>query len=205
MRPKRARKKRGGFFLALFLLATGFTGGMAAAGALAVYFSELPLPLITPPTRDGGRDVARQRERERRETLEFHNLLRQDSPPPVVEGLEPVPPDAPDASDGSDGVDAPADSGAPDSAAVAEPPASETFVYHLQVAAFRDRDRAETMRGQLALVGREAVVKSSGDSGAEVWRVQLGPFADEREAEEQRALLALEGYNNVSLLKTVRQ
>ena len=202
MRPKRARKKRGGFFLALFLLATGFTGGMAAAGALAVYFSELPLPLITPPTRDGGRDVARQRERERRETLEFHNLLRQDSSPPVVEGLEPVPPDGVDASDG---VDAPADSGAPDSAAVAEPPAPETFVYHLQVAAFRDRDRAETMRGQLALVGREAVVKSSGDSGAEVWRVQLGPFADEREAEEQRALLALEGYNNVSLLKTVRQ
>ena len=202
MRPKRARKKRGGFFLALFLLATGFTGGMAAAGALAVYFSELPLPLITPPTRDGGRDVARQRERERRETLEFHNLLRQDSPPPVVEGLEPVPPDGTDASDGTD---APADSGAPDSAAVAEPPAPETFVYHLQVAAFRDRDRAETMRGQLALVGREAVVKSSGDSGAEVWRVQLGPFADEREAEEQRALLALEGYNNVSLLKTVRQ
>ena len=192
MRPKREQKKNKGFFLGLFLLFAGFTGGMAVAGGLAVYFSELPLPLITPPTRDGGRDIAKFRERERRETLEFHDLLRQDRRnDPDIAGLEPA--------DDSDNIAAaePAESDAP------AQPAAKIFVYHLQIGAFRNRDSAESLRGQMALNGREAAVSPDNPEAPALWRVRLGPFADERAAEEQRALLALEGYNNVSLLKTV--
>ena len=134
MKPKREKKKRGGFFAALFLLAAGFTGGMAAAGGLAVYFSELPLPLITPPTRDGGRDIARFREQERRETLEFHNLLRQDrAADPNIRGLESVP-DEPENEGGA--------------TAALTPAAERTFVYHLQVGVFDNADAAEALRGR---------------------------------------------------------
>ena len=192
MRPKREQKKNKGFFLGLFLLFAGFTGGMAVAGGLAVYFSELPLPLITPPTRDGGRDIAKFRERERRETLEFHDLLRQDRRnDPDIAGLE--------SADDSDNIVA-AESA--ESEATAQP-AAKIFVYHLQIGAFRNRDSAESLRGQMALNGREAAVSPDNPEAPTLWRVRLGPFADERAAEEQRALLALEGYNNVSLLKTV--
>ena len=217
MRPKREKKKRGGFFLALFLLAAGFTGGMGAAGALAVYFSELPLPLITPPTRDGGQDIAKLRERERRQTMEFHDLLRQEPPAanpanadaPNDFGLQPVGPDsenqpspaASESDSGPDSENARPDS-VPETAAIAKP-AERVFVYHLQVAVFRDRDSAETLRGEMALNGREASVRADNPDDPKSWRVRLGPFADERQAEEQRALLALEGYNNVSLLKSV--
>ena len=210
MRPKREKKKRGGFFLALFLLAAGFTGGMGAAGALAVYFSELPLPLITPPTRDGGQDIAKLRERERRETLEFHNLLRQEPPPanaaaPNDFGLQPVGPDSenqPNPAESESDSETARPGSVPETAAIAKP-AERVFVYHLQVAVFRDRDSAETLRGEMALNGREASVRADNPDDPKSWRVRLGPFADERQAEEQRALLALEGYNNVSLLKSV--
>ena len=195
MRPKREKKKRGGFFLGLFLLAAGFTGGMAAAGGLAIYFSELPLPLITPPTRDGGRDIAKLRERERRETLEFHDLLRRQNDPELP-GLESSPADAntenpPQAQESTDPT-----------AALTRPP-ERVFVYHLQIGAFKNKDSAETLRGEIALIGREAAVTPDNPEAPNLWRVRLGPFPDERAAEEQRALLALEGYNNVSLLKTV--
>ena len=190
MKPKRERKKRGGFFAALFLLAAGFTGGMAAAGGLAVYFSELPLPLITPPTRDGGRDIARFREQERRETLEFHNLLRQDRDAnPNIRGLESVPDE-----DGDEGGEA---------TAALTPAAERRFVYHLQVGVFDNPDAAEELRGTMALNGREAAVLPDNPAAPKSWRVRLGPYADERAAEEQRAILTLDGYNNVSLLKTV--
>ena len=194
MKPKREKKKRGALVLSLFMLAIGFTGGMGAAGGLAAYFSELPLPLITPPTRDGGRDIAKQRERERRETLEFHNLLRQDRrDDPSVPGLESAP-NAADSTSPPSGEIEPA-------AALAKP--ERAFVYHLQVGAFGSRDAAETLRGEMALNGREAAVRPDNPESPRSWRVQLGPFADERAAEEQRALLALEGHNNILLLKTV--
>ena len=193
MKPKRERKKRGGFFAALFLLAAGFTGGMAAAGGLAVYFSELPLPLITPPTRDGGRDIARFREQERRETLEFHNLLRQDRDAnPNIRGLESVPDEGGD--EGGGGGEA---------TAALTPAAERRFVYHLQVGVFDNPDAAEELRGTMALNGREAAVLPDNPAAPKSWRVRLGPYADERAAEEQRAILTLDGYNNVSLLKTV--
>ena len=199
MKPKRERKKRGGFFAALFLLAAGFTGGMAAAGGLAVYFSELPLPLITPPTRDGGRDIARFREQERRETLEFHNLLRQDRDAnPNIRGLESVPDEGGD--EGGDGVGA---GGAGGATAALTPAAERRFVYHLQVGVFDNPDAAEELRGTMALNGREAAVLPDNPAAPKSWRVRLGPYADERAAEEQRAILTLDGYNNVSLLKTV--
>ena len=170
---------------------------MGVAGGLAVYFSDLPLPLITPPTRDGGRDIAKFRERERRETLEFHDLLRQDRRDgPDIPGLEPSP----------EAADAPALKKSESIvAAVEEPaqPAKKVFVYHLQVGAFKSRDSAESLRGEMALNGREAAVSPDNPEAPALWRVRLGPFADERTAEEQRALLALDGYNNVSLLKTV--
>ena len=55
----------------------------------------------------------------------------------------------------------------------------------------------------MALNGREAAVLPDNPDAPKSWRVRLGPYADERAAEEQRAILTLDGYNNVSLLKTV--
>ena len=232
MRPKREKKKRGGFFLALFLLAAGFTGGMGAAGALAVYFSELPLPLITPPTRDGDQDIAKLRERECRETLkfgetsglrlnrecretseskedfEFHDRLRQK--PPVAAnspndfGLQPVGPDFENqpAADAAPDAENAQPEAAPETAAIAKP-AKRVFIYHLQVAAFRDRAAADALHGEIALEGFEASVRPDNPDDPKIWRVRLGPFDDELQVEEQRALLGLKGYNDVSVQKSI--
>ena len=170
------KKKGGGFWRGLFLYLLGVSSGMAGAAGIAVYVNELPLPFITPPTRqaDGGGEEARKRDE--REIVEFRDLLRQSQPQQELSEEKTSPPTTATA---------------------------RSFVYYLQVGAFRDVERAEGLRGQLVLQGRQVDIRDSTlADGNILYRVWMGPYKEENDAENIRAQLALDGYANVSLLKT---
>lgn len=172
---RRVASKGGGFWRGLFLLILGFTGGAGAAAFFAAYINELPLPLSPPPTRDANRPAEESKERTQRETLEFHETLRQRRAAPVSAENDSLP-------------------SAPESA-------SRRFVYYLQFGAFARRDAAEELRGKLALSGARAEIRAGGGEGGEVFRVWAGPFSSSEAAEESRAELALQGYDKIQLLK----
>ena len=175
---RKTAKKRGGFWRGVFLLIFGFTAGVGAAAFFAAHINKLPLPLITPPTRDADRPAEDSLQRTRRETLEFHETLRQRRAAPVAAENESESP-----------------------ATAEEESAPHRFVYYLQLGAFAERETAETMRGELALSGERAEIRAGGGEGNEVFRVWAGPFASQEAAEESRANLALQGYNRAQLLK----
>ncbi|MGI9298532.1 MAG: SPOR domain-containing protein [Gammaproteobacteria bacterium] len=172
---RRVASKGGGFWGGLFLLILGFTGGAGAAAVFAAYINELPLPLSPPPTRDANRPAEDSLQRTRRETLEFHETLRQRHAAPV--------------------------SAEDDSAPSAPAAESRRFVYYLQFGAFARRDAAEGLRGELALSGAQAEIRAGGGEGGEVFRVWAGPYPSSAAAEESRAELALQGYDKIQLLK----
>ena len=108
-----------------------------------------------------------------REVVEFHELLRQQKPSRLR---------------------------TEDNATTNSP---RQFVFYLQVGVFKDNGNAENVRGQMALVGRRALIRTGqAADGDTLYRVWLGPYEDEEQAENIRAQLALEGYSNISLLKT---
>ena len=76
------------------------------------------------------------------------------------------------------------------------------FVYYLQLGAFGRRNAAEQLRGEVALSGEQASIRTGQNAaGADVFRVWMGPYSAQNKAEEARAKLALQGYNQVQLLK----
>lgn len=173
IRRRPTAKPKGFFWRGVLLLVLGFTGGMGAAAYFAAYINKLPLPLHVPPTRNGDKPGEDSLQRTRRESLEFHELLRQ---------RRAIPADQEEA------------------AAPAAPP--RRFVYYLQLGAFGRRDAAEQLRGEVALSGEQASIKTGKSAtGAAVFRVWMGPYAAQPEAEETRAKLALQGYSQVQLLK----
>ena len=58
--------------------------------------------------------------------------------------------------------------------------------YQMQCGSFRIQDQAETMRAQLAMIGKEAFIKTT-DGKNGIWhRVVLGPYHGKRAAERDR-------------------
>ena len=176
---------------ACFLLAVGFTGGMGTAAYFTAYVNDLPIPLSAPPTRDANLPAADSVSRTRRETLEFHETLRQ---------RHVVPESATD-----DAADDAADNGesAPQTAAETPPPQESLQIssYYLQLGTFAQRAAAEELRGSIALSGGQASIHVTGES----FRVLAGPYVSAAAAEEFRATFALQGYNNVQLIQIERK
>ena len=173
----RRNAKKGGFWRGIFLLVLGFTGGVGAAAYFAAHVNKLPIPLGETPTRGANLSGEESQDRTRRETLEFHETLRQRRAAPVAEE--------------------------PDSGVAEEPPqpAARRAVYYLQAGAFGRRNTAEQLRGEIALSGGQASIRADKSGESEIFRVWLGPYPTKSAAEESRANLALLGYNNVQLLK----
>ena len=67
----------------------------------------------------------------------------------------------------------------------------------IQVAAFATRDRAETLRRDLAREGFDAAIGESEISGDTYYRVRVGPYADRRTAEETAHRLANRGHRPI--------
>lgn len=173
---RRRTAPKGKFWRGVFLLLLGFTGGLGAAAYTAAYVNKLPLPFSTPPTRNADSPAGENLQRTHRETLEFHETLRQRRAAPVAAEEDSAP------SAANEGI-------------------SRRFVYYLQIGAFARRDAAEELRGELALSGAQAEIRPGGGDGGEVFRVWMGPYLSTAVAEEFRAGLALQGYNRVQLLK----
>ena len=65
----------------------------------------------------------------------------------------------------------------PDTAQVSPPAASEDkTVYYLQAGAFRNKNEAENMRGNLALLGFESHISEGSSNTGNIYRVRLGPY-----------------------------
>ncbi|MBE8158531.1 MAG: hypothetical protein HAW59_03970 [Betaproteobacteria bacterium] len=176
MQPPAARRrnaaKKGGFWRGLLLLALGFTGGVGASAYFAAHINKLPLPLGDVPTRAGNLPAAESQQRTHRETLEFHETLRQRRATPAPSPSADQPPETP-----------------------------RRDVYYLQVGAFGRRDAAEQLRGEIALLGGRTSIRADNNGGGKIFRVWMGPYPSKNGAEESRANLALQGYNQVQLLK----
>ena len=184
----------GGFWRGLSFIALGFTLGVGSAAYFAAYINNLPMPLITPPTRDAEQAPADSLLRARRETLEFYETLQRKWLPEDSETKTDSPSSAPPA----------AETPPPEP----ETPAAEEAVrtvYYLQLGAFTDRDAAETVRGEAALFGAQSSIRALKNDDKEVFRVWTGPYAALAAAEEARANLALQGYNKVQIIKSTEK
>lgn len=73
-------------------------------------------------------------------------------------------------------------------------PSIATGNYVVQVAAFSDKSRADTMARQIG-------AKVMSDSSRKIWRVRYGPYASENDAKAGLAQAKKRGYNNARILR----
>ncbi len=75
-------------------------------------------------------------------------------------------------------ADNPANTQAQQTVAAASPQMSpeEKTAYYLQAGAFRNKNEAENMRGNLALLGFESHISEASSNSGVIYRVRLGPY-----------------------------
>ncbi len=71
---------------------------------------------------------------------------------------------------------------------VAEPVATDPFIYFVQAGAYRSNEEAQAQRAKTTLLGLDAKVSERDQGGRTVYRVRVGPL-DKAEAERVRAKL----------------
>lgn len=169
-------------------LATGFAAGMAAAAVFALYINQVPIPFREPPTRSAEPADGEGAARTRRETLEFHETLLQ----------RRAVPSADDSATDEEINEVPQPAAAVPASA---PAAAVQERYYLQVGAFGDSEAAEALRGEIALLGSQSILRAGRANGAQIFRVWMGPYPSAEAAEETRAMLVLNGHSQVQLLK----
>jgi len=167
--------QRGGFALGVVV---GLLVGLSLALGVALYITKAPVPFVNKvPQRTAEQDQA---EVERNKTWDPNAPLagkpgaRPVAPaaasaaaPAATPALPPAP-----ATATKPGRDPAAIlSGAPSTAATAEP-----FVYFVQVGAFTRSEDAEQQRARIAMLGYEAKVTEREQSGRTVFRVRAGPY-----------------------------
>ena len=167
--------QRGGFAIGLVV---GLLIGLALALGVALYITKAPVPFVNKvPQRTAEQDIA---EAERNKNWDPNAPLagkpgaRPAAPaaasaaaPAATPALPPAP-----ATATKPGRDPAAIlSGAPSTAATAEP-----FVYFVQVGAFTRSEDAEQQRARIAMLGYEAKVTEREQSGRTVFRVRAGPY-----------------------------
>ena len=167
--------QRGGFAIGLVV---GLLIGLALALGVALYITKAPVPFVNKvPQRTAEQDNA---EAERNKNWDPN------APLAGKPGARPVAPAAASAAAPAATPALPAApatatkpgrdpaailSGAPSTAATAEP-----FVYFVQVGAFTRSEDAEQQRARIAMLGYEAKVTEREQSGRTVFRVRAGPY-----------------------------
>jgi cell division protein FtsN len=79
----------------------------------------------------------------------------------------------------------------------APPAASADEVLMLQVAAFKAKSDAESLKAQLALKGMQAGIESANIKGESYHRVRLGPYRSIEQLQSARSRLKGSGYDSV--------
>jgi cell division protein FtsN len=72
-------------------------------------------------------------------------------------------------------------------------PASDPFVYFVQVGAFANQNEAEQQRARVGLMGLKAKISEREQAGRTMYRVRLGPYNKKEEADSLQDRLAGEG------------
>ena len=214
-----ARAQRGGTLLGLVI---GVLFGLAAALAVAVYVTNVPVPFVDRGvTRKAAQDAA---EAEHNKGWNPNGALagtQEPLPPPITTDgqmgsgptlLAPGPDPVQDAADanqagpandplgelvrsklGDEKPVAPAPAPVPPAPVAAAAPAAQPFVYFVQVGAFRSEDDANAQRAKVALMGMASQVTEREQAGRSVFRVRLGPFNQQNLAEATRDQLVKGG------------
>jgi cell division protein FtsN len=191
----------GGTFLGFVV---GVVFGLAAALAVAVYVTKVPIPFVTKmQSRTADQDAA-----EAKKNKDW-------DPNAPLYGKSPIKPVSPAASaPGATGVIAPIPGVTPaipakvdaKPAASADPlgdlarakssnSAVEPFVYFVQAGAFKTAEDAETQRVKVSLTGVEAKVSEREQSGRPVFRVRAGPFDRKEDADKTKDKLDVAGFD----------
>lgn len=71
---------------------------------------------------------------------------------------------------------------------------AESFMYFVQVGAYRTPEDAQSQRARLVLMGLDANVTEREQSGRTVYRVRLGPFERQADAEQLKDTLQPSGF-----------
>ncbi len=189
----------GGTFLGFVV---GVVFGLAAALAVAVYVTKVPIPFVTKmQSRTADQDAA-----EAKKNKDW-------DPNAPLYGKTPVKPmgTASAASGGavtsSPGEPAPATPRVDAKPAASADPlgdlararssggAVEPFAYFVQVGAFKTVEDAEAQRAKVSLTGVEAKVSEREQAGRTVFRVRAGPFDRKDDADKTKDKLEVAGFD----------
>ncbi len=191
--------------------------GLAAALAVAIYVTKVPVPFLTKGGRLAAQDAA---EEQRNKNWDPNAPLqgRNPAPPPVAAtpnlpetgtgtsqppavaggvtlppapaGVEPPKPGTtPGATPGSSADPLGDLARARVAAADKAEKAEAAFNYFVQAGAFRSQGDADAQRAKLAMLGWEARVSEREQNGITIFRVRVGPFSRRDDAEQLKQRL----------------
>lgn len=196
--------QRGGTFLGLII---GALIGLAAALAVAVYITKVPVPFMNKgQSRSPDHDAAEARKNQNwnpNAPLYGKNPARPAAPAAAGGPVTDVTPQAPLAAQKpiADPAAKPAKPAADPlgdlakakttvpALAPAAASGTDPFSYFVQVGAFRTPEDAEQQRAKMSLMGLEARVTEREQSGRTVFRVRLGPFDKKEDADKAKERL----------------
>ncbi|MCC2596291.1 SPOR domain-containing protein [Pusillimonas sp. MFBS29] len=206
-RSKSTKAKSGS---TLFGILIGLIFGLAAAVAVALFVTQVPMPFVDKASRDPAQTLLPDVRNAPDPNL---GLYGKDSPAgvaptgPTITSPSPLP--------GQAGNDTPPEKGsldnliaslskvdtpAPPQAAAAAPtrvpgteaPANTQTTYYLQAGAFRSAEDAESVKARILLLGLPVEVQKGQSNGSPINRVRVGPFKGIDEMNRSRALLGQE-------------
>jgi cell division protein FtsN len=209
------KQQRGGTLLGFII---GVVVGLAAALAVAVYVTKVPVPFLNKgQTRSADQDAEEAKKNKdwdpnaplygknpAKPQAAASGPITVPAPAPVAPAVTPAPaaakPDvkAPEVK--------PSETKKPDTkaAASADPigdlakakaaaAEGESFVYWVQVGAYRTAEDAESQRAKLSLSGVETKISEREQSGRTVYRVRVGPFDKKEDGEKTKEKLDKSG------------
>jgi cell division protein FtsN len=192
-------RERGGTILGFII---GVVVGLGAALAVAVYVTKVPVPFMN-------KSQSRTADQDQAEAKKNKNW----DPNAPLYGKNPSkaqPADAASAPSEQAKVSTPQKAGASDAKGEVKPAVSadplgdlakaksadskgETFVYYVQLGAYRTADDAEAQRAKLSLAGIETKVTEREQSGRMVYRVRMGPFDTKEDVDRVKEQLDKSG------------
>jgi len=189
------KHQMGGTFLGFVV---GVVFGLAAALAVAVYVTKVPIPFVTKvQSRSADQDAA---EAKKNKDWDPNAPLYGKTPAkPAVAASAPIAPMPGLTTPATPKVETkPAASADPlgdlararSAAGTAEP-----FMYFVQIGAFRTPEDAESQRAKVSLSGVEAKVSEREQSGRTVFRVRAGPFDRKDDADKAKDKLDGAGFD----------
>jgi cell division protein FtsN len=200
--------ERGGTIIGFIV---GVVVGLGIALAVAVYVTKVPIPFMNKgQSRSADQNAA---EAQKNKNWDPNAMLYGKNPAPTAaaadanKGKADAKPDAKPDAKADTKADAKADPKAPakpgDGKAEVKPAVSadplgdlakakagvgepDSFVYFVQVGAFRTAEDAESQRAKLSLTGIETKISEREQSGRPVFRVRAGPFDKKEDADKAK-------------------